>query len=148
MNGLPYLAVGISLLAETSLALGQTPRPMLVAQITGTVPPSGVLTAPPPAPVSVPPSGVLTTIEPGVAATSQFRTIQELPTAKRATPIRTRHQVVHWPSGTRAKRTTPVATADQNVAAKPLLVKTIPEQPRPDERSYELFLPWLGKGKE
>jgi hypothetical protein len=146
--GLPYLVVGISLLAETSMALGQTLSPMLVAQITGTAPPSGVLTAPPPAPVSVLPSGFLATIERGVGTTSHFRTPRKLPTVKRETPVRTRHQVVHWRSRTRAKMTTPAATADQSVAAKPLVVKTIPEQPRSDERGYELFLPWLGKGKE
>jgi hypothetical protein len=73
---------------------------------------------------------------------------RKLPTANRATSVKTRHQVVHWRSGTRAKMTKRAATVNQSAAATPLVVKTVPEQPRPDEKGYELFLPWLGKGKE
>ena len=71
-----YLALGIGLLTETSFALGQTPSPMLVAQVTGSVPPSGVLITPPPAPVAVPPAGVLATVE-RRAVTLPFKTAQK-----------------------------------------------------------------------
>ena len=57
MNGVSYLALSIGLLTETSFAFRQTPSPTIVAQVTGSVPPSGVLIASPPAPVAVPPSG-------------------------------------------------------------------------------------------
>jgi len=50
MNGVSYLALGIGLLTETSFALGQVAGQMTVAQVTGSVPPSGVLITPPPAP--------------------------------------------------------------------------------------------------
>src|SRR5262245_1143946 len=122
-----YLALGIGLLSEASFALGQTPSPTLVAQVTGTVPPSGVLTTPPPAPVAVPPSGVLGTVERGAST----KTAQKLQTIKRATPARMRRHVVQWRSSTRAKTTTPTPTVDQSTAA-PLVVKTTPEPPRHD----------------
>jgi hypothetical protein len=60
-SGAHYLALGIGLLSEMSSQ--QQPRPTLVAQVTGSVPPSGILKTPPPAPVAVPPSGVLATVE-------------------------------------------------------------------------------------
>jgi hypothetical protein len=56
-SGAYYLALGIGLLSEMSSQ--QRPSPTLVAQVTGSVPPSGILKTPPPAPVAVPPSGVL-----------------------------------------------------------------------------------------
>jgi hypothetical protein len=146
-RGVSYLALGIGLLTETSFAFGQAPSPTLVAQVTGTVPPSGVLTTQPPAPVAVPPSGFLATVERGVSTTTPFKTAQKLSNTKRATPVRTRRHVVHWRSATRAKTATPTSTVDQSVAATPSVVRTTPEQPRPDGIGYELFLPQLGKGK-
>src|SRR5215472_14256117 len=142
------LALSIGLLTETSFALGQTPSPTLVAQVTGTVPPSGVLRAPPPAPVAVPPSGVLATVERGAGATPAFKTAQKLPTIRRATPIRTRRHGVHWRSAIRAKTSTPTSTTGQSIAATPLVVKTTPEQPQQGGIGYPLFLSPLGKGKE
>ncbi len=53
--------LGVGLLIETSFAVGLSST--LIAQLTGTVPPSGVLITPPPAPVAVPPSGSLVTVE-------------------------------------------------------------------------------------
>jgi len=94
-TGVPYLALGIGLLTETSLALGQTPSPTLVAQVTGSVPPSGVLTTPPLAPVAVPPSGVLTTVEGRHTTTPQFKTAQNSETTKRGTAVTIRRHVVH-----------------------------------------------------
>jgi hypothetical protein len=138
--------LGIGLLTETSLAFGQAANPTLVAQVTGTVPPAGVLTSPPPAPVLVPPSGVLTTTERGVGtSTAQVRASGKPPTPKGAAVARARHHVLHWRSAARA---TPDASPVQSVRHTPSVVRTIPEQSRPDERGYELFLPWLGKGKE
>ncbi len=54
ISGASHLAFGIGLLTETALALGQTPSATLIAQVTGSTPPAGVLVAPPPAPVAVP----------------------------------------------------------------------------------------------
>jgi hypothetical protein len=83
-TGLPYLVVSIGLLAETSLASGQAPSRMIVAQITGTVPSSGVLAAPPAAPVSVPASGVLPTVESHHVTAPEFKTPQKSQTARKA----------------------------------------------------------------
>jgi hypothetical protein len=141
-SGAYYLALGIGLLSETSFASQQRPSPTLVAQVTGTVPPSGVLITPPPAPVAVPPSGVLATIE-HRHVPARFKTAQKLQTTKKA---RTRRHDVHWGSATRRKTTTP--SEDQSVEATPLVVKTAPEQARHDGIGYELFLTPLGKGKE
>jgi hypothetical protein len=145
-SGAYYLALGIGLLSETSFASQQRPSPTLVAQVTGTVPPSGVLITPPPAPVAVPPSGVLATTEHGHVPTLPFKTAQKMQTTKKAIPAGTRRHDVHWRSATRRKTTTP--TGDQSVAATPLVVKTSPEQSRPDGIGYESFLPQFGKGKE
>jgi hypothetical protein len=147
-SGAYYLALGIGLLSEMSFASQQRPSPILVAQVTGSVPPSGVLITPPPAPVAVPPSGVLATVERRTVTTLPFKTAQKLQTTKRATPVRTRRHIVHWRSASRPETTTPTATVDQSVAATPLVIKTTPEQARHDGIGYELFLPQLGKGKE
>jgi hypothetical protein len=148
MNGVSYLAFGIGLLTETSIALGQTPSPTLVAQVTGTVPPSGVLVTPLPAPVAVPPSGVLPTVERRAVTSLPFKTGQKWQTTKSATPVKTRRHVVHARSGARRETIARTTPADQSVAATPLVVKTPPEQPRHDGIGYELFFPQLGKGKE
>jgi hypothetical protein len=146
-TGLPHLAVGIGLLAETSLAIGQAPSQMLVAQVTGAVPPSGVLLTPPPAPVSVPPSGVLTTVESRQVTAPEFKTGQKSQTARRATAAIVRRHFMHrWYVA--PHETTRAASTDQGKTVTPLVVKTIPEQPRTDERGFDLLLPWLGKGKE
>ena len=146
-TGLPHLAVGIGLLAATSLAIGQTPSRTLVAQVTGTVPPSGVLTAPPSAPVSVPPSGVLTAVESPHVTAPEFKTGQKSHTARRAKTAMVRRHAMHrrYVAPREASR---AASKDQGKTVTPLVVKTIPGQPRTDERGFDLFLPWLGKGKE
>ena len=147
MNGVSGLALGIGLLAETSFAFEQSSNATFVAQVTGSVPPAGVLVTPPPAPVAVPPSGVLATIERRAVSTLPFKTAQKLQT-KSAPPVRTRRHVVHARSATRREMTTRTTPADQSVAATPLIVKAPPEQPRRDGIGYELFFPQLGKGKE
>jgi hypothetical protein len=96
LASMSYLAFGIGLLTETSFALGQTPSPTLVAQVTGTVPPSGVLITPSPAPVAVPPSGVLPTVERGVVTALPFKTAQGMQAAKKGGSVMMRHHVVHW----------------------------------------------------
>jgi hypothetical protein len=147
-TGVPCLALGISLLTETSLALGQTPSPTLVAQVTGSVPPSGVLTTPPTAPVAVPPSGVLATVEGRHITTPQIKTAQNSQTTKRGTAVTMRHHVVHRPSAARRETTTRAMTTDQSLAATPSVVRATPEQSRPDATGYEIFLHQLGKAKE
>jgi len=146
MNGVSYLAFGIGLLTETSFALGQTPNATLVAQVTGSSPPAGVLTAPPPAPVVVPPSGVLATVERGAATALPFKTVQKWQTTKAAPAVRTRRQEVHARSATRRATATRTMPVNQSVAITPLVVKTPPEQPSHD--GFELFFRQLGKGKE
>ena len=90
-------------------------RDALTAQVTGTVPPSGVLITPPPAPVAVPPSGVLVTVERRAATTLQLKTAQTLQTTKRATPVKMRRHVVHWRSAARRETITRTTTADQSI---------------------------------
>ena len=146
MNGVSYLAFGIGLLTETSIALGRTSSAMLVAQVTGSSPPAGVLVTPPPAPVAVPPSGVLATVERGAVTALPFKTAQKLQTTKSAPPVRTNRHVVHARSATRRETTTRTTPVGQRVAVTPLVVKTSPEQPSND--GLELFFRQLGKGKE
>jgi hypothetical protein len=93
MNGACYLAFGIGLLTETSIAFGQTPSAALVAQVTGSTPPAGVLIGPPPAPVSVPPSGVLATVERGAITAHSFKMSHKFQTPERALPISTREKI-------------------------------------------------------
>jgi hypothetical protein len=136
-----YLALGIGLLCDMSSQ--QRPTPTLVAQVTGSVPSSGVLKTTPPAPVAVPPSGVLATVEHSHVLTLPFKAVQKLQTSKKAAPARTRRHDMRW---TRHKTSTP--RVDQTVAATPLVVKTALEQAHHDGIGYELFMAPLGKGKE
>jgi hypothetical protein len=133
------LALGIGLLTETSFALAQMPSSTLVAQVTGTVTPSGVLITPPPAPVPVPPSGVLPTVERRTVTTLPFKTAQKLRTTKKPAPVRMRRHVGRWRPATRRE-------ANITTSITPLVVKATAEPPRRD--GYELFLSPLGKGKE
>ena len=141
-KGVSYLALGIGLLTETPFALEQSPSPMLVAQVTGTVPPSGALIAPPPAPVAVPPSGVLTTDERHAVTTIPFKTVPMSQTTKRATPVRIPHHVRHLRSVAHRK----TITRTQSTATTPSVVIAPAVQPRRDGIGYELFQ--FGKGKE
>jgi hypothetical protein len=147
LASMSYLALGIGLLTETSFALAQTPSATLVAQVTGTVTPSGVLMTPPPAPVPVPPSGVLPTVERRAVTALPFKTARKVQTTKIAAPLRTRRHIVHR-STNRREATRPTSTVNQSAAAMPLVVKTSPEQPSHGGIGYELFLSPLGKGKE
>jgi len=138
------LALGLGLLTETSFALEQTPSPTLVAQVTGSAPPSGVLRTPQPAPVVAPPSGVLVTVERRAFAALPFKTAQKLQITKRASAITKRRHIVHR-SANRREAARPTSTGDQSAAAIPLVAKTIGEPPRRDG-SEILFAPF-GKGK-
>ena len=149
--GVPYLALGIGLLTGTLFAFGQTPHPMLVAQAPASVPPSGLLITQPPAPVAVPPSGVLEippTVERRTAATSPFKTAQNVQSAKRATPVTMRRHVVHRRSAAPREMITRTTTVDRSIAATPSVVSTAAEQPRNNGIGYELFLSQFGKEKE
>jgi hypothetical protein len=137
-TGVPYFALGISLLTETSLALGQTVS----------VPPSGVLTTPLPAPVAVPPSGVLATVEGRHITTTQFKTAKNSQTTKRGTAVTMRRHVLRQRSAARRETTTRAMTTDQSIAVTPSVVSATPEQSRPDATGYEIFLHQFGKGKE
>ena len=144
MKGASYFALGVGLLTETAIALGQTPSQTLVAQVTGSVPPSGVLITPPPAPVAVPPSGVLPAIERRAVTTLPFKTAQKVQTATRSLTM-SRH-VMHSRSAARRETIKRTTTVDQSIAATPSVVTVAAEQPRHDGLGDELFR--LGKGKE
>jgi hypothetical protein len=144
MNGVSYLALAVGLLTKTSFAFGQTLSPTLVAQLTGSVPPSGVLITPQPAPVVVPSSGVLATVERHAVTTFPLK----LQTTKRATLGTMRRHVVHWRLAVRRETTTGTTTEQPSIAATPWVVGGAAEQPRHDGIGYEIFLSSLGKGKE
>ena len=142
MKRVSYFALGVGLLTETLCAIGLSS--MLVAQVTGAVPPSGVLITPPPAPVAVPPSGSLATVERNVATTSvPFRT-QFLQTRPRIRLNTTRRYARRWRAHRRTTAPTSLA-ADQSQAATISLVEAVTEQPR---TGYGLFFSQFGKGKE
>jgi hypothetical protein len=129
------LVVGIGLL--TTPAFGQPPSGTLVAQITGSTPPAGVLITPQPAPVAVPPSGVLTGVERSADGAHPFKTTHR----KKTTRGRPRRHTIH---ASRAS-TTPAAPVNESPAESPLMVKTTPEQP--SQVGPETFFPPFGKGK-
>jgi len=116
MNGVSYLALGIGLLTETSFALGQVAGQMTVAQVTGSVPPSGVLITPPPAPVGVPSSGVLATVERHPAITLPLKATQKFQIANGPAPGTTHRHVVHRRAAVRSEMMTRgTTTAQQSV---------------------------------
>jgi hypothetical protein len=140
------LALGLGLLTEAALALGQPFSSTVVAQAVGAEHPSGVLITPPPAPVAVPPSGVLPTIEHRGFVTLPFRWSQKIQTAKTAAPVTLRRHVAH---SRRAGRKTiaQITTVRQSIAATAHVDSAPAEQPGQDETGYELLLAQLGKGK-
>ena len=141
------LALGIGLLTETGLALGQASGLTVVAQAAGSERPSGVLITPPPAPVAVPPSGVLPTGEHRGVVTLPFKWSQKMRTAKKAAPITVRPHVAHSRSTAGRKTITRITTAHQGIATTTPVVSMSAEQPRQDGTGYELLLAQLGKGK-
>jgi hypothetical protein len=145
-NASSYVALGIGLLTNTSLALAQTPDSIFVAQITGSVPSSGVLATPPLAPVAVPPSGILAATEPRFDTTAQSATGQEPFTRKRSMPVTTSRHVVRHRRLTERRPATRAAILDQNPANTPTpsLVGTAAEPPRAGQ---DVFFSNLGKGK-
>jgi hypothetical protein len=144
--GVPCLALGIGLLAETSLTQAQTSSPALFAQLTGSVPPSGSLTVQPPAPVLVSPSGVLPAIEGRQVTKPNFKTAQNPQTTRTAPVVRMRRHAVHRRS--LAQHEMSRRAADQSIAATAPVARTTPEHSSPDGTGYEFFLHQLGKGKE
>jgi hypothetical protein len=146
-NGVPYVVLGVGLLAGTFIAYGQTPSRTLVAQASIAAPPSGVLGTQPAAPVGVPPSGVLKTPPPGeppVVIARPVEKAQKVQTAKGAITVRTHRHVVHWRRRETITRTT---TADQSIAVAPTIVSTAPEQPPNDRTVFDSFLSQFGKEK-
>jgi hypothetical protein len=151
-NGVPYVVLGVGLLAGTFIAYGQTPSRTLVAQAPITAPPSGVLGTQPAAPVGMPPSGVLKTLPPvgpPVVTARPVEKAQKVQTAKGAIPVRTRRHMAHWRSATARRETiTRTTTADQEIAVAPSIVSTAPEQPPNDRTVFDSFLLQFGKEKE
>ena len=142
------LALGIGLLIETALALGQASSPTVVAQVSGSERPSGVLITPPPAPVAVPPSGVLPTAERRGVVTLPFRWSQKIQTAKNARPVTMRRHVAHLRSAARRQTITRITTVDQSIGgATPPVVSSSTEQTSQEGTGFELLLAQLGKGK-
>jgi hypothetical protein len=135
MKGASYFALGVGLFTETAIALGQTPSQTVVAQVTGSVPPSGVLITPPPAPVPLPPSGSLATIDRPAVTAVPFTTIQKLRTARKGSSVRSGRQVRHRrPSAYRE------ATEAMTSRSQPLEAKSGPAH-RPDGMTQDAHTP-------
>jgi hypothetical protein len=123
------VVLGVGLLAGTSIAYGQTPKPTLVAQAPITVPPSGVLVTPPLAPVAVPPSGVLVTqpsLETHTVATAPAKMTQRVRIAETTAPTSMRH-VVHRRTGARGVITR--TTVRESIVAAPAVATTAAAAP-------------------
>ena len=148
MKGASYFALGVGLLTETAIALGQTPSQTLVAQVTGSVPPSGVLITPPAAPVAVPPSGALATVDRPAVTAVPFTTIRKLRTAGKGSSVRSGRQVRHRRPSAGREATARSPTTAQSIIVAPTVVKSPTEQPRDDGIIYGSFLSQFGKGKE
>ena len=135
-NAPSCVALGIGLLTNTSFALAQTSNSILVAQITGSVPFSGVLATPSPAPVAVPPSGVLATAEPRFDTIAPAKAGQKLLTRIRSRPVTTSRHVVHQRRLTERRRALRAAAIDQNLAIAPA-----------PSLSQDVWFSNIGKGK-
>ena len=148
-GGLSCVALAFGLLIETSFALGQRANPTVVAQGPSSAPPSGILTAPPPAPVFVPPSGVLPNVERHGGAVRPLKTARQIHVAKKSAPISTRHHnnVASHSVSRHHTVTRPISVA-QRMTPTPTLVNSAAAEPRHDEEGFEAFLPQLGKAKE
>jgi len=134
-TGVSCVALGFGLFAATIIAVGQTISPSVVAQGPSSAPSSGVVAAPPAAPVSVPPSGVLATppsaqrpVTPsGVLATvdrhrvSKTRPIKTVQNVhhQRSKPATMRRHVVHHLLTPRRDKSTPRTILAQNIASAP-----------------------------
>jgi hypothetical protein len=138
--GVSCVALGFGLFAATLVALAQTTGPGFVAQATSPTPPSGVLAAPPAAPVSVPPSGVLTTVE---RRAGNARSIKAIQNARklRSTPATMRHHVVYRRTASRRDRSTRRTILAQNTGPTLPVVSPAPEE-------GHSFLSQFGKAKE
>jgi len=156
-TGVSCVALGFGLFAATIIAVGQTITPGVVAQGPSSAPPSGVVAAPPAAPVSVPPSGVLATppsaqhpVTPlgASAATERHRvgnarpvkTAQNVHHQRSKPATMRRHVVHHWtaPRHDKGKRPTILA---RNIEPAPTVDRSAVEEHRP-------FLSQFGKAKE
>jgi hypothetical protein len=156
-TGVSCVALGVGLFAATIIAVGQTISPSVVAQGPSSAPPSGVVAAPPAAPVSVPPSGVLATpssaqrpVTPsGVLATvdrhrvSKTRPIKTVQNVHhpRSKPATMRRHVVHHRTPPRYDKSTRPTILAQNPAQSPSEDRLAVEEHRP-------FLSQFGKAKE
>jgi hypothetical protein len=140
------LALSIGLLIQAELAFGQILIPLVVAQTADSGRPSGVLTAPPPAPVAVPSSGVLPTAQRRGVVALPFKWSQKIQTAENAEPVGRRH-VPHPRPVARHQRITRMTTIHHSVAPASPIVSTSAEPPSGEETGSDLLLAQLGKGK-
>ena len=156
-TGVSCVALGFGLFTATIIAVGQTTSPTFLAQGPSSAPSSGVVAAPPAAPVSVPPSGVLAmppAAQLPVTPSSVLATVDQHRVSK-ARPIKTaqnvhkqrskpatmrRHVAHHWIAPRRDK-STPRTILPQNIAPTLPAVSPAPEEGRS-------FLSQLGKAKE
>jgi hypothetical protein len=144
VNKTSYLVLGVGLFTETAFALAQTPRSMLLAQVTGAVPPSGVLQTPLPAPV--PPSGTLATIDRQSVITVPSTTEQKFRIGKNVSPLEVRRRSVHRTSGTHRPAPTSSTTVESVNASR--VVKEPGEVMPREGMGDAFFLSQFGKGKE
>jgi hypothetical protein len=153
-TGVSCVALGFGLFAATIIAMAQTTGPTFLAQGPSSAPPSGVVAAPPAAPVSVPPSGVLTTqraapalvTPPVVLATVKRHNARPFKTTlnarhQRSRPATMRSRVVHHSPTPRRNMSTRPTLLAQNTAPAPPVDSSAAEQGRS-------FLSGFGKAKE
>jgi hypothetical protein len=156
-TGVSCVALCFGLFTATIIALAQTTSPTFLAQGPSSAPPSGVVAAPPAAPVSVPPSGVLATppsaqrpVTPsGVLATAERHRVSKARPIKTAQNVRhqrskpatmRRHVVHHWTAPRHDKGKPPTILA-RNIAPAPSVDSSAAEAGRS-------FLSQFGKAKE
>jgi hypothetical protein len=156
VNKASYLVLSVGFFVETSLALGQTPTAMSIAQETGTMPPSGTLITSPPAPVAVPSSGALADDRHPISALPftalPFTADRRFRVAKRIAVPPNRHHNLHL-AGTQRRRMTgtqrrrsPAPSPPVESAILPMVDRESAEQPR--EGTTDGFLFPFGKSKE
>jgi hypothetical protein len=156
-TGASCVALGFGLFTATIIPLAQTTSPTFLAQGPSSAPPSGVVAAPPAAPVWIPPSGVLATppaaqlpVTPSsVLATVDRHRVNKVRPIKaaqndhrqRSKPATMRRYVVHhWTAPRRGMSTRPTLLA-QDIAPAPPVDSSAAEEGRP-------FLSQFGKAKE
>jgi hypothetical protein len=143
VNKASYVVLSVGFFVETSLALGQTPAALSIAQETGTMPPSGTLITSPPAPVAVPSSGALADDRHPISALP-FTADRRFRVAKTIAVPPNRHHNLHR-TGTQRRRS-PAPSPPVESAILPRVDQESAEQPR--EGTTDGFLFPFGKSKE